>query len=282
MSLTPNVTTDIQSLRYATDKDLFSYCKIKNRRVQNICNSDSLWMLRILDRFRHLATNPSAPSEDVLEDLSNAYGQNIKSSGDRRDGSDPYWRNLYLYLISLPPNLTEAYIDLLINRKGLEYVTALYNKKLKDFSDRTGYKGWTSMEDPIIRSRFIETNKPIVLRPKIKQFVNEYILPAVGNQIEGIQVILNSYILATHGITTKAILQQLLVLYVDHLMDINVVQMDDPEEMLLEEGLDLISDDAAVPESELDFMRPIIESPELGARIQEEANRLNAAPRHRR
>ena len=260
LSQDPNV--DINTLRYLNDDDLKQFCSVKNKYIHRLCNKDSLWMLRILDHFRSLAPDTLESNEDILNYLVEEYNINIPNDNN-------FWRNLYFLLTDISNNLSELYIRTILSPDNREQN---YEKIVKILNLRKEQHKKKNLDlDELNRQNML--GRPIVLKPQIRQLLNETVIPTMaGEQF-------NNFILYSRGITDINIVRPLLIFYLNLFGDVS----DELFSILYDDLLGYVLEDVAVPEKELtqeeqNFLRdPIIPN-----RINQEFNviRNNYMNRH--
>ena len=243
--LTNNFNIDKEILRYLDNNELSDFCKIKNRYVRRLCNSDSLWILRILDRYSYLAVDPTGTNEDILDSIATKYAQQ-NSEGPL------FWRKLYNYIsIIATRTVAKNYINV-ISKPNMNPVE----------------------RDELLRTiSFILENRqtinhiltsPIFLTPEIKDLLNERILPFLS---QSITPYINSFILSTHGITTLDFLKYILISY----LDINGGVSDKIYLMLYDDRFSKILEDGIIPDEKLtQEQRDALAQPNIISRINQE------------
>lgn len=284
--LTGQRNLDFIILRNLDDRSLFLICKSEDPYINSLCTTTlwqgkNIWQIKILDKFSHLSARPNSEGNVILDELAANYDNDL-------DMNDPqYWYKLYVRLSNLPPNLTLAFIKLLINPANRDIVLGniiqSYDKKVRDFSARTGYdpqNGQFSMMNPAITDRFRELNNLIVLRPEISSLLNEHILPTFANDLLlPLSTIKNNLAIYSHGITSKEVLFWILREYTLHRIRERVIPPYGSEDMMTDDELHFIVDDAAIPDSKLDaYTKQLITiTPDIVQRITAELDLLAAA-----
>lgn len=245
-SLSGDPNVDIKTIGYLDDKDLNNFCNIKSRYVHRLCNEKSLWMLRILDKFKYLATSDT--NEEILDELVSLYAQQIYMNNRL------FWRKFYNHLKYITSNLGEMYIRYILSSEAdpnyinteegknmREFLKREYNFRKEQFIKSTGFTYKDTPENRlIIKNVDDDIVKPIILKPIIRQLLEPMIMRWIPQYAQ-------SLIIYTHGITNITMLSSFLVFYLDGYGNI-------PDEMfslLYDDDEGLLLKDVAIPEAEL-------------------------------